>query len=562
MLRNNTGKFQVIVAGGGPVGMATAIELASRNVSVLVCEPRPIELYNVARTNLTNIRSMEHFRRWGIADDLRANDIVPPKVSRNYTFVTRGNGNIILDIEGACERLERWPEAAEIAEWAPLPSIERTLREKLLSLPSASYMAESSVTDFVQTESEVEVCCSGPRGAESPTADYLIIADGARSRLRKTLNLPLAGQTLFQNMSWYFRSAELSDLFEKTKLSSMTCFLNEDAYGDMIVPQGDNQFVYLVSPIPDGLNPNDLDAVKAMMFRSVGQSFQVLDAIGQTWGSHARIATSFRAGRAFLVGDAAHLTPPFGGFGMNMGIGDAVDIGWKIAAVLQGWGGPMLLDSYTIERREVVEFIIKGSVHNNQLWGKALVRDNMEDGSEVGEQVRSEVRNYLIKEKMQQFSSMGAQLGYRYSHSPIIVRDGTQPPSLDYGHYTPSASPGCRVPHIWLTEGTGLDRGGSLYDHLGSGFCLLKLDGDVDTTNLEIAAAKARLPMKILEIEDASLRALFEAKLILVRPDQHVAWRADKLPHDCDRVIDIVRGGVSFARSSSESADVANLQDA
>ncbi len=537
---NGTNEFRVVVAGAGPVGMAVAIELATRGIPTLVIEPRGAADYATARVNLTNARSMEHFRRLGIADKLRANDPVPSNVIRDLTFSTRANGKIIFNAEGAYEWRERLPIASEVPEWAPFQAIEKTLREKLLSLPNVTFQQHSSVIDFAQDERGVEVTYKGPDGVTKIQADYIVLADGPQSELRKKLNLRMEGETLFYNTSWYFRSPALTRLFAKTQLSSMTFFLNEDAYGDLIVPQSaEDHWVYLISPIPEGLDPDDWSSVRAMLFRSIGEEFEIFEPEGRYWGSHSRMAPTFNFGRALLIGDAAHLTSPFGGFGMNMGIGDAADIGWKLAAVLDGWGGSRLLETYTLERREVCNLIIQGSAHNNKVWGKALVRPHMEEDSERGEKARAEVRDFIIREKTRQFRSLGAQLGYRYAASPIIVSDDTQAPPFDYGNYTPSAVPGCRAPHLWLDTET------SLFDHFGSGFCLLKLDPEAQSAPIEQAAAELGVPLKILELDNSDARALYERKLVLIRPDQHVAWRGDTLPTDCLWLLDVVRGALS-----------------
>ena len=328
----------------------------------------------------------------------------------------------------------------------------------------------------------------------------------------------------------------------------MAFFLNEDAYGDMILPQSaDHHFSYLISPWPEHLDPGDWSIARKMLYDSIGEEFEVEEAQGWHWGSHSRMAPTFTFGRTLLAGDAAHLTSPFGGFGMNMGIGDAADIGWKMAAVLNGWGGPQLLESYSIERREAADFIIGGSAHNNRVWGKELVKPFMEEDSDRGEQARSEVREMIIRDKTQQFRSLGAQFGYRYTQSPIIVDDGSAYPELHYGNYTPSAAPGCRAPHMWLEAGTSIDRGLSLYDHFGDGFCLLKPDTGVDVGALVAAAERRGLPLKLLEMANDEMRALYERKLTLIRPDHHVAWRGDALPEDCDWLIDIVRGAASYS---------------
>lgn len=540
MTSNDSNPFQVVVAGAGPVGMAVAIELASRGIRTLICEPRARDDYNKARVNMTNARSMEHFRRLGIADRLRANDPVPATVIRDLTFVTRANGKIILNIEGAYEWRERLPIAAEFPEWAPHQAVEKTLREKLLELPSATFLPSSTVLDFVQDEHGVSVTYERPEGVGKADVDYIVIADGAQSELRKKLNLRMGGETLFYNTSWYFRSPALTKLFAKTQLSSLTFFLNDDAYGDLICPQSaEGHFVYMISPIPDGLDPEDWPSVRKMLFRSIGQEFEIFEQEGRYWGSHSRMPPTFNFGRALLIGDAAHLTSPYGGFGMNMGIGDAADIGWKLSAVLDGWGGPRLLETYTLERRDVCNFIIQGAAHNNKMSGRALIRPHLEEDSERGEKARAEVRDIIVREKTKQFRSLGAQLGYRYTSSPIIISDGCEPPPLEYGDYVPSSVPGCRAPHLWLEDNS------SLFDHFGAGFCLLKLDPEAQTGPMEQAAADLGVPFKTFELNSSQARALYERKLILIRPDQHVAWRGDELPPDCLWLMNVVRGALS-----------------
>jgi len=540
MTSNRDNEYQVVVAGGGPIGMAVAIELASRGIKTAVCESRAEGVYNIARVNFTNARSMEHFRRLGIAQKLRANDPVSPRIIRDVTFITRGNGTVLVNLQGACEWNQRLPIASEVPEWAPHQAVEKTLHERLNELPAATLLNSSTVVDFVQDDACVEITCEGANRGNLK-AQYFIIADGGRSTLRKKLNVPMAGETLFYNASWHFRAPDLVDLFAKTQLSSLTFFLNDDAYADLIMPQaGDDHFVYMISPLPSGVEADDWPTIRKMLFRSVGAEFQIFEPTGGAWISHSRMAPTYNFGRILLAGDAAHLTSPFGGFGMNMGIGDAADLGWKIGALLEGWGGARLLDSYTLERREAERFIIDGSAYNNKMVGAKLIRPHMEEESERGEAARKVVRDLIIHEKTREFRSLGAQLGYRYLSSPLIVSDGVEAPPLDYGDYAPMAIPGCRAPHLWLDDDT------SLFDHFGAGFCLLQLDPEVSTAALESAAAARSVPLKLFPFDKPEARALYERKLVLVRPDQHIAWRGDTLPDDCLRLIDTVRGALSY----------------
>ncbi|RXR23091.1 FAD-dependent monooxygenase, partial [Sphingobium fluviale] len=391
------------------------------------------------------------------------------------------------------------------------------------------------------TRPHTEILTVPQSGTKTVPSQYFIIADGAQSEFRRKLNLRMEGETLFYNQAWYFRAPDLAKLFARTQLSSMTFFLNEDCYGDILIPQtAEGHWLYHVTPMPEGVEADDWPTFRNMLYRSIGEEFEVFEPQGRYFGSQVRLAASFNFGRALLIGDAAHLTSPFGGFGMNMGIGDAVDAGWKIAAILQGWGGPRLLETYTLERRDVCKYIIEGAAHNNKVSGKALVRPYMEEDSERGEKAREEVREFIIREKTQQSRSFGAQFGYRYTSSPIVVGDGTELPPLQYGEYTPSSVAGCRAPHLWLSEGN------SIYDHFGPDFCLLKLDPAVDTTALEAAAAEVGIPLKVFLLDSDEARSLYERKLVLIRPDQHVAWRGNAEPDDCRWLVDVVRGAASF----------------
>jgi hypothetical protein len=252
------------------------------------------------------------------------------------------------------------------------------------------------------------------------------------------------------------------------------------------------------------------------------------------------MAARYRDGRIFLAGDACHLHPPFGGYGMNMGLGDAVDLGWKLTAVLQGWGGRKLLDSYEQERRDVHERVIAESVENHAVLGNELANDQLERDDAAGHKARVAVGALIKKVKLREFRTLGVVIGYRYKDSPIIVPDGSEPPPETVTDYRPSAHPGRLAPHFWLDDGR------SLYDCIGRGFTLLA-DSSVphdDYASLERAARDAQVPFQAVRMEGSrSLRELYDAPLCLVRTDHHVAWRGERLPHDLNALVDRIRGG-------------------
>ncbi|MCD9199058.1 FAD-dependent monooxygenase [Aeromicrobium wangtongii] len=536
----------VAISGAGPVGMALAIDLALRGIPSVLFEKRSEEERIVARANMTNVRSMEHFRRWGIADALRDNDPVSTEVQRDVAFVTRLSGHEILRFPRAYEWSERLPIASEVAEWAPNEAIEKTLRDRVRSLPIIDLRFDSEVLSFEQDDQGVTVTVDGPNGEESHTAQYLVVAEGSRSKLRREgLNVRMEGHpNLARSFLWHIYAPGLAELWKATEMSSMLLFYNEDRAGDSLVPQsGTDHWAYFASPVPDGVDGDDWEACRAMLFRAIGEEFEVEPLAGGTFITHSIQAPRYDFGRVLLIGDSAHMVSPMGGFGMNIGIGDAADLGWKLAAVLDGWGGPALIPSYSIERGEAARFILKGCESNQAVGPRELVRDGIEEDGPIGDAVRAQVAEDIKIQKARQFKRMGGQLGYRYSSSPVIFRDGTDQPAPSFEDYVPSSAPGNRAPHHWLKDGS------SLYDHLGNGFTLLVL-GDLDAGELVRLAESRGVPLQVLTVEEpdlAELTMLYETGAALIRSDHHVAWRGDALPDDLDRLLDVITGSVSWA---------------
>ncbi|WP_208430732.1 FAD-dependent monooxygenase [Aeromicrobium yanjiei] len=536
----------VAISGAGPVGMALAIDLALRGIPSVLFEKRSEEERIVARANMTNVRSMEHFRRWGIADALRENDPVSAEVQRDVAFVTRLSGHEILRFPRAYEWSERLPIASEVAEWAPNEAIEKTLRDRVRSLPLVDLRFDSEVLGFEQDAEGVTVTVDGPDGQESYTAQYLVVAEGSRSKLRRDgLNVRMEGHpNLARSFLWHIYAPGLAELWKATEMSSMLLFYNEDRAGDSLVPQsGTDHWAYFASPVPDGVDGDDWEACRAMLFRAIGEEFEVEPLAGGTFITHSIQAPRYDFGRVLLIGDSAHMVSPMGGFGMNIGIGDAADLGWKLAAVLDGWGGPALIPSYSIERGEAARFILKGCESNQAVGPRELVRDGIEEDGPIGDAVRAQVGEDIQIQKARQFKRMGGQLGYRYSSSPIIFRDGTDQPAPSFEDYVPSSAPGNRAPHHWLKDGS------SLYDHLGNGFTLLVLN-DLDAGALVQLAETRGVPLQVLTVEEpdlAELTVLYETGAALIRSDHQVAWRGDALPDDLDRLLDVITGSVSWA---------------
>ncbi len=313
---------------------------------------------------MTNVRSMEHFRRWGIADALRTNDPVSDEIQRDVAFVTRLNGHHIFDFPRAYEWSERLPIASEVAEWAPNEAIEKTLRDRVRSLPLIDLRFQNVAESFEQDEDGVTVVVDTPHGKQSVKASYLVIAEGSRSRLRNQgLNVRMEGKpNLARSFLWHLYAPKLAELWQASPMVSMLFFYNEDRNADSLVPQsGTDHWAYFCSPVPDarrrrrlgGLPSDALQGCRPGVRGRTTQRGHLLDALA----CRPPVSTSVGCSS---IGDSAHLVTPMGGFGMNIGIGDAADLGWKLAAVIEGWGGPMLLPSYSIERGEAARFILDG----------------------------------------------------------------------------------------------------------------------------------------------------------------------------------------------------------
>jgi FAD binding domain len=304
----------------------------------------------------------------------------------------------------------------------------------------------------------------------------------------------------------------------------------------LITLDGQGEYVLQTKRGPRDREPRPEDAV-ALIQRSIGANIAV-EVLGQgSWtAGRALVAECYRRGRVLLCGDAAHLFTPTGGFGMNTGIDDAANLAWKLAAVVAGWGGSELIDSYELERRPIAARNTAAAHRFARSVGNLYAAADLEADSETGAAARGEALAYLSTFG-EQFAALGVQLGARYDASPVILSDGTDPPGDELAIYAPSACPGGRTPHLWLASGR------SLFDILGRGFTLLCLRGRGENAHRLLAAASQRgLPLTLADLTEPEARELYGRDYALVRPDQHVAWRGDRLPDHADALIDQLTG--------------------
>ena len=511
-------RVPVLIAGGGPSGLAAAIELGRRGIEVLVVEPRTTLDPLRPRAKTTSVRTMEHLRRWGIADRLRAAAPLPVEHAQDVVFVTGLFGHEITRFDNA---FGLWTTPREIAaepgQQAPQPLVEQVLREAAAELPSVTLLIGWRVASVLDGPGEVHAVLEGPDAEpHRVTADYLLGCDGGAGISRTAIGARYEGSSgTLPNLSITFRSRALEER-ELCAHGVHYWVIGAERGGLMGRLDLDGTWWAIVQ----GVDARSEDVDPAALARSLAADDIDVEVLAtDPWSARMLLVDRYRGERVFLVGDAAHLNPPWGGHGFNTCVGDAVNLGWKLAAVLQGWAPASLLDSYEAERRPVAYRTIGAAGDQESFLAPSFAEADLDDEGTAGKLLRADLaRRLAVKDS--EFHSLGLVLGYDYPDSPVVVPDGRPVPAPTLDTYAPSAHPGARLPHTWLADGT------SIYDLLGDGFTLLRLSGDVDATALTDAATRQRIPLRVLDLGHLPrLRALYEADLVLVRPDQHVAWR-------------------------------------
>ncbi len=527
----------VLVAGAGPVGLALAIELGQRGVRCLVVE-RNDRVGLSPRAKTTNVRTREHLRRWGLADALRQASPIPPDYPPNIVFATRMNGPALALFENAFNGSRvRNDLYAEEAQWVPQYTLEEVLRGHAATLPGVELMFNATLRGFIQDADGVTAEVADPAGTTRRVrCGYLAGADGARSAVREGIGARMNGSgAMAKNYSIVFRAPTLAASHAHGP-AIMYWMVNADVPA-ILGPMGaDDLWYFMATKLPGDVDPAAMDPVDLIRRGTGLHGLQIEVVRTDPWVAHSLVADTYRSGRVFLAGDACHLHPPFGGFGMNMGIGDGVDLGWKLAATLQGWGGEALLASYEQERRPVHERTINEAVVNYATVGNQLVRPALEAEGPEGEAARQATGAAIIASKAREFNTLGVVLGARYDGSPILVPDGTVPPPEHFSAYVPTACPGGRAPHVWMRDGS------SLFDHFGRGFTLLATQGTEGTDGMMGVAAQRGIPLTLLAPGDARVHDAYDARFALIRPDQHVAWRGNRIPDAAGALLERVAG--------------------
>lgn len=514
---------QVVIAGGGPVGMTLAHDLASRGIRCLVAE-RNQTTTSHPKMDITNSRSMELFRRAGLAEALRQ-VAVPEDHCVDVSWITSFSGvelhrfkyPSVAEARANYRRRNDGTDPAEPPMRVSQVEIEPVLRRAIEASPLVEVRFGLEFESYEQDADGVTVSLrrKDDDGVEQVRCLYLAGCDGGSSRVRTQSDIQLSGQShIGPRFMTHFRS-DAADVL----LRWGNAWHYQSNLGTLI-SQNDRDVWTLHSRVPQGITPDLIDP-REMVFNFVGREIPMEVLVANPWNPHLLVADSYRRGRVFLAGDAAHQYIPTGGYGMNTGVGDAFDLAWKLAAVIQGWGGVALLDAYDPERRPVGIRNCNAARRNNEIRVEIarLYGTDIRSKDAEGDQARAHAAAEIARIGNAENESVGIEMGFRYLGSPILPDGPEDDLDFDPVRYTARTDPGVRLPNVFLDDGS------PIHDHLGPWYTLLQFSagagGEIPSVCKELG-----IPLTVVTVP-AKWQALYGAPAILVRPDMHIAWRGE-----------------------------------
>lgn len=532
----------VLIAGGGPVGMTLALALARLGVQAMLVERNPNTTQH-PKMDITNSRSMELFRRLGLAEQLRS-VAVPEAHCFDVAWVTTMAGyelhrfrypSVIdkrAEIAGTNDGSQPLEPAMRVSQIVIEPVLKRAVQAEPCILSRFGTAFEECSQDANGVTAIVRETETGE--TETVRCAYLAGCDGGASRVRSCVGIQLEGQArIAQRYMVHFRS-QAREMLQRWGIA----WHYQSPAGTLIAQDDVDHWTLHTRPKPG----DDLDQVEpdALLSRFMGRSIPCEIFVANPWTPHMLVAEAYRQGRALLVGDAAHQYNPTGGYGMNTGIADACDLAWKLAALVRGFGGPGLLESYDAERRPV-------GLRNRQASGRhtevrlAIAQAYREAGSCLEEpSPEADARRAALAARIAglgnaENESYGIELGYAYPQSPIVSVETDAEIPDDPVRYVPTTAPGARLPSIFLANGN------ALFDRLGPWFTLIAF-GAAPDAELVAAARRFGMPLDVVRLDQPDLEHVYRAPQVLVRPDQHVAWRGRNSAGKADAIIGLCLG--------------------
>ena len=525
----------VLIAGAGPVGLTLAIDLGRRGVRCTLIEQKSAP-HMWPKMERCNARSMEIYRRLGLAEKIRAAGLpswVPmdvyivmslieaPLLHLPYPSVDAAKKEIAASHDGTLP-LEPYQLISQY-------TLEPLLKSVAETLPSVTVRYGCEFLKFAQDRESVTAEVSEGGKTSKITAKYLAGCDGGTSVIRKQLGFQLSGEGNILQLRQALYHCD--DLFERIAIGKGRHYHVVDNQATQLIVQDSTKHFTLHSVV-------EKDEDMATMFeRTVAMPVKYEMLYVGEWRQNLLLADRYMEGRVLLAGDAVHLVIPTGGLGMNTGVGDAIDLGWKLAGTLQGWGGPGLLTSYETERRRVGEKNVGASRYaslGRRKW-RAQWKPEIRDNTPAGAAARAHLAAVADVEQRKTNEMIGAELGYHYAGSPLVATETGEPP-YDFVQYRPSTFPGVRLPHAWL------DGGRAVQDCIGDGYTLLRLGGAKGDGGLAAAFGAFGAPFAAVDLPGQAVREIYGYDFVLVRPDLHVVWRGNKPPDDAKKLAAMATG--------------------
>jgi 2-polyprenyl-6-methoxyphenol hydroxylase-like FAD-dependent oxidoreductase len=530
----------VLIVGAGPTGLTLAIDLGRRGVRCTLIEQkeRPAFLPKMERINA---RTMEIYRRMGLAEKIRAAGLRPDCPMDVYIMFALNEPALLRLPYPSVDQAQAETRATNdgTLPLEPYQLISQYTLEPLLkavaeTIPSLRVRFGCEFVSLRQDEQGVTARVRTAGGSEELRASYLVGCDGGASPVRKELSIALAGEGNMLSLRQALYRCD--ELFDRLPIGNGPGkgrhYHVADDKATQLIMQDSTKHWTLHSIVDSN------EEMNATFERTVGVPIKYEMLSCDPWRQNLLLAEHYGKGRVFLAGDAVHLVIPTGGLGMNSGVADAVDLSWKLAATLAGWGGPDLLKSYEVERRQVGERNVGASRYatlGRRKW-RSMWRPDIRDNTPAGEQSRYVLTTIADIEQRKSNEMIGAELGYRYVDSPVICNVPGGPEHL-FREYHPTSWPGARLPHVWLGDGAPLP------DRIGAGYTILKLGSSkADVSGLQKAIRARGAPAEVCEVPDRIAREIYGYDLILVRPDLHVVWRGNAAPEDAAGVAAIATG--------------------